>query len=78
VLRQGVRNKEDVDIGWGGKNRTGVSKRITRRELLQTHNDTQTRLKLIFGREHSKDTCKASALGGVFLDSAISHFMTSY
>ena len=69
MLRQGARNKEDVDMGreQGGCPETDHSAA----RVASTHNDAQARIKLISGREHCEDTRKASALGGVFLDSAI-------
>jgi hypothetical protein len=74
VLRQGARNKEDVDMG---QELSGRLEPDHTARVASTHNDTQARLKFISGREHCEDTRKASALGGVFLDSAISHLITS-
>ena len=58
-----------------GQEQSGRPESDDTARVASTHNDTQARLKLISGREHREDTRKASALGGVFLDSAISHLI---
>jgi hypothetical protein len=60
-----------------GKKQSGRLETDHPARVASTHNDTQALIKLVSGREHCEDTRKASALGGVFLDSAISHSITS-